>query len=657
MKMKKRIVLGTMLLLMIFGLKAQEPIYKTYSWEENPEVSAFEIDVNESIIAFKEKSINEFAFVEDGLIEYFLEHRILWLNSDDKIEDHNKVYLPYNSNSELLVNKARVIKKNGDVIELDASKIHTAKDEETQRTYKYFAFEGVEKGSFIEYYYVVKRSPKYNGVKKTFQSDYPKKNVAFDVFAPSNLHFKFKSYNGLPEVLNDTLASDRLHWQLNVPSIVKLEEEEMAPYAASKQYIVYKLDSNSASKVYDISSYGDVSKNMYAYLFKELDKKELSSVKKLIKESKVAKEKNDEDKIRRLENYIKGNFYISEQNTGELEDIVTILKNKAVSASGLMKLFIATMRLLEVKIEVVLTSDRFITKFDADFEANNFLREYLLYFPSVKKFTALDKQDARLGFPPAKLTDNYGLFIKEVAIGDYKNGVGKIKYIPSNRGKDNANDMIIDVVFDEEDMTLTKIHFEHSYGGYTARYIHPYLTLGNPEKIDEMYDLMLKQINENLEITSKKALNNTTEMYGVKPLVLVAETTSSAFVSKAGRKYLFKVGELIGPQSEMYQEKKRVLPIETDYKRSYDRVITIEVPNDYKVSNLDALNMKNLFEEDGEKLFGFHSYYEMKDNILKIIINEYYNKNIVPVSIYEPYRKIINSAADFNKITLVLEKK
>jgi len=55
-------------------------------------------------------------------------------------------------------------------------------------------------------------------------------------------------------------------------------------------------------------------------------------------------------------------------------------------------------------------------------------------------------------------------------------------------------------------------------------------------------------------------------------------------------------------------------------------------------------------------LLSFKSYYELNDNILKITADEYYKINKIPVEIYEEYRTVINSAADFNKITLVLVK-
>ncbi|MEZ4905015.1 MAG: hypothetical protein R2822_26315 [Spirosomataceae bacterium] len=38
-------------------------------------------------------------------------------------------------------------------------------------------------------------------------------------------------------------------------------------------------------------------------------------------------------------------------------------------------------------------------------------------------------------------------------------------------------------------------------------------------------------------------------------------------------------------------------------------------------------------------------------------IDEYYKETLLPLAIYDTFQKIINAAADFNKVTLVLEKK
>ena len=79
-----------------------------------------------------------------------------------------------------------------------------------------------------------------------------------------------------------------------------------------------------------------------------------------------------------------------------------------------------------------------------------------------------------------------------------------------------------------------------------------------------------------------------------------------------------------------------MLPLENEFQRTYERTIKVTIPEGYTIANLDDINI---------------------DNVLTITADEYYKINRVPVNIYEDYRRVINSATDFNKITLVLVKK
>ena len=270
-------------------------------------------------------------------------------------------------------------------------------------------------------------------------------------------------------------------------------------------------------------------------------------------------------------------------------------------------------------------------------------------------YTSAKEIDARLGIAPANLTDNYGLFIKEVSVGNFKSGAGKIKYIEALSAEDSMDNLVIDVSFDKEDISSNTIKIDRTYSGYYASYIQPYLNLINTEKRDELYEQFIKSISKDLSINDKIVYNDKSELFGIKPFQIVANTVSEAFVDKAGSKYLFKLGELIGPQIEMYQEKQRVLPIEADFNRLYNWVINVELPKGYKVTNLEDININNFYENNGEKTLDFHSYYEIKDNKLIVYANEFYNTTSVNLSNYESYRKVINSAADFNKIVLILE--
>lgn len=630
------------------------PFYKSYSWSENPTYSSVGFE-DEPLVSLKDKIVTEFFFEDQNLVEYYIEHRVLWLNSDEKIEDYNKIYLPYNNNSTLLVNKARVMNKDGEIIELDDSKILTAKDEETNQHYKYFAFEGVEKGSFIEYYYVLKRKPKYKGRRVTFQSSYLKNNVEFDLFSPKNLVFEFKSYNQLSPIVQDTIIKNKLHWHIQAEKIAALDHETLSAYHASKKFLIYKLDKNTANNTTDISSYGNVAQNLYTYYYTEYDKKTKANIQKFINEANIDINASKETTIRKIEFFIKTSIYHSENDGEGLSDLNKVLTKKVADEYGIMKLYIALFRTLKIKHELVITSDRRELKFDQSFESTNFLTNYLFYFPKTKTYLSPEENDSRYGFPPAYLTDNYGYFIKEVAIGDFKSGIGKIKYIKPVKAKESFDKMILDVTFDKDDMTKNYIKLDRSLNGYYSMVIQPFINLVKDDDRDELMDGFAKQINESITITNKKLVNDDPELFGIKPLQFLIDIESEAFVEKAGRKYLFKLGELIGPQMELYQEKERILTLENEFERSYFRTINIEIPEGYKVVNLEDININNSFKKNGKELLSFNSFYEFNNNILTITADEHYKMNIIEVENYEAYRIVINSAADFNKITLILE--
>lgn len=636
----------------------KEPYYTTYDWDDDP-VATIDLKKYEDkdIVAFKDKVVNEFYFLDDdSFVEYALIHKLYWLNSNDNIEKYNKVYLPSSPNSEVVTNKARVITKSGKIIELDDSKILTSEDEETKRTLKYYALEGVEKGGFIEYFFVVKRYPGYTGKRVTLQSDFEKENVSFELLAPTNLIFKTKSYNGLPEVIQDTTNTDKNHWKLDLDTLEAIDNEEQAPYGAMKKYLIYKLEKNTNNPANDIVSYRVGSQNIYKNLFPEVDEKLNKKITKFVKSIENADDEDTATKIRALENYIKANIYVANVNREDLEDVSSILDNKVANERGIVKLYLALSKALNIKHQLVYTTDRREMKFDKRFEAYNFLLETLIYFPKIKMYMAPTKIESRLGFPPGYFTDNYGLFIKPVTLGGFTSGVGSIKYIkPVNYDKTNYN-LVMNVSFDPEDLTVTDLKMDRVMDGYYAVYIQPFMDIAKEENKDEMIESVIKSINPNIEIVEKKALNASSKDFGTKPLQIIADLKSEDFVDKAGNKYLFKIGSIIGPQQEMYQEKVRQLPAENEFERSYDRKIVVDIPTGYQFKNLDKININESYNKDDKELFMFSSSYEIKDNQLIVSIKEFYNQNIIDVALYEDYRKVINSAANFNKVTLVLEK-
>ena len=115
---------------------------------------------------------------------------------------------------------------------------------------------------------------------------------------------------------------------------------------------------------------------------------------------------------------------------------------------------------------------------------------------------------------------------------------------------------------------------------------------------------------------------------------------------------------LIGPQSELYNDDKRQIPVENTFNRGYERVIKVNLPAGYSVKNPDDLNFNVIYDNRGsDSPFSFVSTHTIEGNVLTIRVNEYYKEIYAPLDRYEDYRKVINAAADFNKVVLVLEKK
>jgi hypothetical protein len=107
----------------------------------------------------------------------------------------------------------------------------------------------------------------------------------------------------------------------------------------------------------------------------------------------------------------------------------------------------------------------------------------------------------------------------------------------------------------------------------------------------------------------------------------------------------------------MYRDDERTTVVENDYNRKYDRKIRVHIPKGYQVKNLDDLKVDIAYHDRDYVPYMFKSDYTVKDDVVEVTIVEYYKEIYAPLSRYEDFRKVVNAAADFNKITLVLEKR
>lgn len=647
------------LLMSVTWAKADDSKYKSYDWDaERKRLTVAEEDKAESALILKDFKGYEYHYTPEGqLALYSIEHKIIWVNSDDAIEGNNKVFVPLWDVVELVEIKARTIKKNGEIVLLDKNNIKEIKNEETGGDYKIFAIEGVEIDSEIEYFYVVKMQPSANlyGNREYFQYSIPSRNATFELISPANLEFSFKSYNNFPKPKQEIVDETRFV-KAEIDKVNALKQEEFAMYNANRMRVEYKLGFNHSRSDDELYTWDDAAERIFENIHatsKEEDKAVASFYKKL----KIKKSLQPAEKIKAIENHLKTNFTIQKGYADDYFDIGKTIENRYSNETGVMRLYAALFARAGVQHELGLTTDRSNIRFDGKFNSWKYLSKYIFFFPETGEYLCPSRPDYRYGMIPYYWTHNYGLFIKPIMEKESVVGKAEVRFIEALAAEKSFDNLTIDVNF-SDDMEQAAVALESNIGGYNAAQIQPFYPLLPEDNQKEVAKSLIQRYAEDAEFDKVEVFNGEKNLSPLnKPFIIKAAGKSSSFIEKAGPKYLFKLGSLIGPQVEMYQENERQNVVENDFNRLYDRTIKFNIPEGYQIKNMDDINLDVNYGKDGNKIYTFESAYEIKGNQVEVHVLEYYKEINCPIEDFEAFRKVINAAADFNKITLVIEKK
>jgi hypothetical protein len=619
-----------------------------YEWEANRlryKLTAAEEALSELIL---KNHIQYDYFLEgDQFLMYATVHKITFVNNNEAVQKHNRIFISMYNTTELVDVKARAISKSGKVVLFDKTNLKELKDEESGSAFRIFAIEGIELGSEVEFYYVRKM---YSDLfQRVFmQSDVPMKNASLTVTCPDHLKFDFKSYFGYPAVTTE--VKDEKHWYTaSMDNVPALKKEAFSFYDANLKRVEFKLAYNTGRSKARLYTWDDAAKRFFERL-NTLSKDETKTVEKFAKTLKDDPSMGVAERVRNVEDRIKGSIKVSKEDAAQgLDDVSSIVKYKLASKEGITRLFIAVFGLLKIDCQAVVTCSREKVKFDSSFDSWSFLDDYVLYFPAAGGYVAPYVIETRYPLVPPDFTAQSGLFIEPIEVAGLKSGLAAVKEIPPMDYTTSVDNLDVDVKI-SPDFSSSEVRAVREFSGYNASFILPY------------FDLMTEEQRGNLveELTKQTAPDAEIKKFTLKPggnkFSMDVNFTSSHFLEKAGPRLLFKVGTLIGPQVEMYREEQRMTGIENEYNRGYDRVIRIHVPESYTVKNLKDLNFDIVYKEKENDPYLFQSSYVLNGSLLEIRIKEYYKQIFAPVERYEDYRKVINAAADFNKVTLVFEK-
>lgn len=632
---------------------AQDPQYKKYTWSATPKIHDLTAQEKEfNYIKLKQKVIFEYVYEASGeLVMYETIHDIIHFNNEKGIEEMNKIYVSMAKVLEEMDLKARTITPDGKTIMLNKSNIKKVDNLEDNGPYTIFAMEGIESGGEIEYIYTNKKSPSIYFSWK-MQDDKIKKDINVDIFSPENLIFEAKGFNGFPEFTKDTTIADRNHIASAIAVIEALNEEKYALYEANRMRFDVQLTYNTGKSKTRLYSWESAGLDFYSTLF-NFSKAEQKSMDKLISKLDIEKLGSEEAKIMALELWLKTNIGFQEES--ESHPIDKMLEVKYGNEFTLQKFYICAAQTLKIPVETVLTCSRNKRKFDPAFPSYNNFHDYLVYFPSIGKFLSSANYSSRLGYPPADLAGQKGLFVKETVVGDLKTGVSKIKDIAYTAASFSSNNIDAKVKFTEGTF-VPVIEYTQDFMGYPAYYTQPAMPYMTDTQKSQLLDELAKHAGKESVVKKVSAKGTESKDVLVKPFIIESTVETPHLLENAGNKLLFKVGDLIGPQVELYQDKKRQLDGEIMYAHSFGRKIEIAIPAGYKVKNPNDINIDKKYTVNGKDLSVFVSKYTLEGNTLKIDVYEDYQVLVYPKDQIEQWKAVINAAADFNKIVLILEK-
>ena len=651
MKMLIKYYIPTLLVSLLFRMSLFGQEFQPYNWNEDRLFSKLGNDeVSYGLYYLFQSEQYQYLYENDKLVCYITNHNIIRVNNDEALNKSNQVYIPMQNAMELTELKARVIHEDGRVVNYDNNNLKELESDE--EGYKIMAIEGAEVGSELEYFYTRKLNST-NFVTKYLQYTHPVKSFKFSLKSPENLEYDFKVYNSDQEVLQTDTTDQYNFYELEIDNISPLYEEDFSAYENSKIRLEFKLAYNSKYRKGRLFTWGDAGSRIYS-IVSDLDNEEIKALTKFLKNQDLSEEPLDA--FRKLEHHIKTNFLL-EKKAGEMgKKINSILKTKYATETGFTRLYSAILNHLGIRHELVLTSNRFNKAFDPDFDTWNYLDSYLIYINESDQLLSPSGNALRLGTIPREFIGTNAIFIRLEQIQDYKYPVARVGLLPEPSYKENFDNLDIEVKF-SDNMEYNTVDVVRSYTGYSAEYYKTGMLFLEQDEIKEMIDEVIKYLAIDAEIKEIKVTEANTEYNSWhNPFTVKGRFNTGSYIESAGDIVLFKVGELIGTQSELYQEEERVLEIVNPFNRGYIRDLRITIPDGYKIKNLNDIIIKEQVFQGERLIYNFDSKYNLEGQILTIKIDEFYDKLYYPSDDFDAFRKVINAAADFNKIVLVMSK-
>jgi len=589
---------------------------------------------------------------DGGIRKYQVIHNMKYLHEDAAIEQLNRIYLPSGQSDSLVRLRLRVI-ENGSVVKEQGLK-DIRRIEEDNVTYSILAVEGLKKGQMLELMMVRWMDFDQYGTVK-IQGTSPVKIHNFKLQCPSYFKFVLKTY---PDnaVFTDTVLDGTRYQEVTFKDIPAIRDIEYLHLDARAKRLEYTLEWNYNTRK-KLTSWADKGRNLMDYLMFSTPK-DVKTVQKLISKNGWDKE-TGYNQIYKIEHWVKTNLRL-EKGLPANPEFDMLVKNRYGDMTTALRFYIVIFKELDIQYEVLFTCEKAKKFFDPEFCSSSYMEDGLFYFPMLKLYMDPLDLNNRLGDFSSLYLEQGALFVKPVDVGGVVTGLTTVRTIPAFDYDSVRRFNTITVDFPEGIEKNARVHTLYEGRKYGTDGLKAVFHSIGPEKRDEFLEENARRDRKGGTFKVIKVDNidmDDPNSYR-KPLVMEFEWTTETFNEQVGDRVLFKLGDLIGQQLELYDKETREYPIDEGYPHVAEYDISISVPEGYTVKGFE--NMAKTFDykdANGKPLFGITVTPSLNGNKFEMKIREYYARCTFPVSDYSNFRTVINAAADVNKYTLLLEKK
>ena len=517
----------------------------------------------------------------------------------------------------------------------------------SSENYNYYKIPGIKEQDIVEVIYTVKRDFNFNG-NKIIEESYPILSSKF-ILIENDFKSNIKIYNSFNSFVEDTLIDGKKSKIINFKNLDATSNEQYSTPVANKIKVSYQCYENRED-VSQTEYWNNLVQNLRELFFPSSINPIAIDLFNEIQKNNISIPKNEISISNKIDEYIKNNFIISDDDDPNLNEISYIFDNKTSNDFSIIQVYTNLLKAAKIDYEVAISCNRYFLKFDPELFDPNQLREFVIYLPKSEKYISPNRIEYRVSEAPDDLLGNYGVFIDK-----------NLDYYFSEITQSDKNFSEIKKKIEisiPKNLKKLKIKENRSFSGYWAIMNRNYVSLSENEETDFLIDYFTINGLNNKNVTNYNIKNYdiSNNSYNT-PLRINSTITTTELVEEVDGLVYLKVGKVIGLQSNLFDDNKRINEIEINFPNSYEYQIEVEIPKGYRVSDYSELNkVKEFISVDGSISAKFNSKATLNNNKINIVINEFYKNLRYDKGRYQEFREVINAAAKFYESTVILEE-